>query len=83
MLPGKPGLCSLSYRDEWMFAAQDQEDVFLIQGGDALEKLKKCEEAVHQNGPAVIGMRVPAARPKCLRLPGQYIHVMGAMALCQ
>ena len=22
------GLCSLSYRDEWMFAAQDQEDVF-------------------------------------------------------
>ena len=60
------GLCSLSYRDEWMFAAQDQEDVFLIKGGDALEKLKKCEEAVHQNGPAVIGMRVPAGEAKML-----------------
>ena len=41
-----------------MFVAQDQEDVFLIQGGDALQKLKKMRRGCHQNGPVVIGIRV-------------------------
>lgn len=58
--------CQLRYRNDWAFAAENRADIFPVQGGDALARLRKGEAGIHQNGPAFLGMRVPAGEKKVL-----------------
>ena len=60
--------CGLRFRNDWSFSARNEEDIFLVQGGDALEHLQKGEAFIHQNGPAFIARRIAPGEKKALTI---------------
>lgn len=59
-------MCGFGYKGSRAFAAEKEEDIFLVQGGGALGHLKEGKASIHQNGPAFIGLHVPAGEKRTL-----------------
>ena len=59
-------LCTIRYRDDWMFAAQTASGAYLVRGLDTPELLKNGTAFVHQNGPVFLCLPVPAGEVKTL-----------------
>lgn len=60
------GLCTIRYRNDWMFAAQTASGAYLVRGLDTPELLKSGTAFVHQNGPVFLCLPVPAGEVKTL-----------------
>ena len=56
------------FKEKWTFAVKNNSDAFLIQGGEALDFVKRGIPFLHQNGPAYICTKVPAGEMKTLSL---------------
>ena len=62
------GLCGIRFRNEWAFAARQEDGVFLIRGMDAAAKLAQGVPFIQQNGPAFLCVKAQAGEKKTLTL---------------
>lgn len=62
------GLCGIRFRNEWAFAARQEDGVYLVRGLDAALHLCRGTQLVQQNGPGFLCLRVPAGEKKTLSL---------------
>lgn len=62
------GMCTIGYRNQWMFAADEAEGAYLVRGMDAVQSLMEGRKMVHQNGPGFLCLRAEAGTRKTLRI---------------
>lgn len=75
-------MCGFGYKGSWAFAAEKEEDIFLVQGGGALGHLKEGKASIHQNGPLLLGFMYQQGKNGHCLSSGQYMRQKAATAIC-